>query len=709
MLLVNVVLLALSSSLPETRLVIAPTAGHRLGETVNISGSTIVCGSPGDDEKGTASGSVNVFVDRVLQKTIYAPTPQLNDALGGVVSVDGDKMAWGTPHHTNNSGIVGVVTRTAGAWSGSTVLTLDLRSADDRFGAAVALWGDWLAVGAPRADKRAVYLFKRNGLLWTLQQTIKSTVFYDDSQYGSALAMANGWLVIGEPDRDWRVTDDGAVYVYKLAASGLTWTSALTLSATAADAVDYLRFGTAVATDGQTIVVGAPNPWNLGKVYTYTYDGTSWTGGTLTAPDGATGDQFGASVDVDGRMIVVGAPYDDGVRTDEGSAYVFVNGVFRHKLGTGPVAGDKFGTAVAVEGSTVVIGVPYADMAGLDAGAACIFTIPPEAASLVFTTQPTSIYTGDATTPAVTVYDQYEQVFTTPVSVTIGLSNNPNGASLIGTTTVTTSGGVASYSLGVSLERIGYVLEASVSSLSTSTRSLAFDVRDPAAKFVILNPIDGTVDGAITITVQAQTAAGAVMPTYQTDVTLVASGSATEGLVSIVNGQGTIRIFNTVAETVNLTLQDTQSSGLDVSSTQDVVFHVGTATTLIFGEQPSDVEVGAAVTPSIVISITDRYGNLRLDTGVSITLSIGPRSNGEVYPETWVIATVGGDAVFSDVRFTRAGDGYTLVASRSGLMGAVSEPFAVVEASSKGCGGGAESIWLGWLLPFAVALAVWRR
>ena len=81
-------------------------------------------------------------------------------------------------------------------------------------------------------------------------------------------------------------------------------------------------------------------------------------------------------------------------------------------------------------------------------------------------------------------------------------------------------------------------------------------------------------------------------------------------------------------------------------------------------------------------------------------------------PETMlVIASTGdgGDAVFSDVRFTRAGDGYTLVASRSGLMGAVSEPFAVVEASSKGCGGGAESTWLGWLLPFAVALAVWRR
>ncbi|MHC4278155.1 MAG: hypothetical protein ACYSTI_12660, partial [Planctomycetota bacterium] len=60
------------------------------------------------------------------------------------------------------------------------------------------------------------------------------------------------------------------------------------------------------------------------------------------------------------------------------------------------------------------------------------------------------------------------------------------------------------------------------------------------------------------------------------DVTLNADGSATGGgVVTIVNGVGTIAISDTVPETVNLTLTDSETTGLDVSSTQDVIFSAG--------------------------------------------------------------------------------------------------------------------------------------
>jgi hypothetical protein len=53
----------------------------------------------------------------------------------------------------------------------------------------------------------------------------------------------------------------------------------------------------------------------------------------------------------------------------------------------------------------------------------------------------------------------------------------------------------------------------------------------------------------------------------------VTTGSATGGgSVDIVSGVGSIAINDTVAETVTLTLSDTQGTGLNVSSTQDVVF-----------------------------------------------------------------------------------------------------------------------------------------
>ena len=94
-----------------------------------------------------------------------------------------------------------------------------------------------------------------------------------------------------------------------------------------------------------------------------------------------------------------------------------------------------------------------------------------------------------------------------------------------------------------------------------------------ATKFMILNPTDDVVGNTITVTVQAQDDNSSIVTTYNSDVTLLVSGSATGGgLVDIINGVGTISISDQVAETVSLTLSDTQETGLDVTSTETVVF-----------------------------------------------------------------------------------------------------------------------------------------
>ena len=105
-----------------------------------------------------------------------------------------------------------------------------------------------------------------------------------------------------------------------------------------------------------------------------------------------------------------------------------------------------------------------------------------------------------------------------------------------------------------------------------------------ATKFVILNPADGTVDAPITVTVQLQDQFGNVVSSgldKDKDVTLNTTGSATGGgLVDIVNGVGTKTISDQLAETVNLSLTDTQGTTFDVSSVQDVIFAHGAATKL---------------------------------------------------------------------------------------------------------------------------------
>jgi hypothetical protein len=142
----------------------------------------------------------------------------------------------------------------------------------------------------------------------------------------------------------------------------------------------------------------------------------------------------------------------------------------------------------------------------------------------------------------------------------------------------------------------------------SSTQDVVFGVGG-ATQFVILDPADGTVDAAITVTVQAQDQFGNLVPTEQRDVTLTASGSATgAGLVDLVDGVGSLALSNTEPETVTLTLTDTQGTGLDVSSTQDVVFDPGVATTLELSGLPDPYP--AASSQDVTVTARDQFGNV---------------------------------------------------------------------------------------------------
>ena len=122
----------------------------------------------------------------------------------------------------------------------------------------------------------------------------------------------------------------------------------------------------------------------------------------LKAPNSGAGDGFGYSVATDGDLIVVGAPNEDsnasGVNGDgsndtapeSGAAYVFRRvsevWVFEAYLkASNPGAGDNFGANVAVSGNTIVVGAEFEDGLGTgvnppandllsNSGAAYIFT-----------------------------------------------------------------------------------------------------------------------------------------------------------------------------------------------------------------------------------------------------------------------------------------------------------------------------------------------
>src|SRR5690606_9685860 len=93
-----------------------------------------------------------------------------------------------------------------------------------------------------------------------------------------------------------------------------------------------------------------------------------------------------------------------------------------------------------------------------------------------------------------------------------------------------------------------------------------------ASQFVILDPSDSTVGIPTTVTVHALDGLGNIDTNYNTDVTLVCSGDATDcGVVDIQSGVGSLNLNNLTAHTVTLTLDDHEATGLTHSSSQDVV------------------------------------------------------------------------------------------------------------------------------------------
>lgn len=141
---------------------------------------------------------------------------------------------------------------------------------------------------------------------------------------------------------------------------------------TASDGANDDQFGTSVAIDGNTVVVGAvQGGQGFGAAYVFVKPANGWESLTqtaeLTPSDGKEAGCFGCSVAISGNTIVVGASSETvGGNKAQGSAYVFVeppsewsNTTETAKLtASDGVAQSYFANGVAISGNTVVAGAP---------------------------------------------------------------------------------------------------------------------------------------------------------------------------------------------------------------------------------------------------------------------------------------------------------------------------------------------------------------
>lgn len=363
-----------------------------------------------DDNDAPYAGSAYVFTrsgDTWTQEAyIKASNAEAHDGFGESVAISGDTIVVGAPderssatgvngdHDDNGSAYAGaayVFTRDGDEWSQQAYLKAHNTEPDhpvwefiDAFGACVDVSGDTIVVGAPGESgsaggvngpdnndaylSGAAYVFTRIGDEWSQQAYLKS--FEETHQksgdfFGGSIAVDHDTIVVGatgedspargvdEPVDSEFASDSGAAYVFTR--SGDTWSQQAYLKASNTEWSDVGEsdfFGSGVAILGDAVVVGAleedsdamgvngdqdnNHAYASGAVFLFRRTGTTWgQEAYLKASNTEAEDNFGFAVALGPDLLVVGSPFEDSDATglngnqadnsapDKGAAYVY--------------------------------------------------------------------------------------------------------------------------------------------------------------------------------------------------------------------------------------------------------------------------------------------------------------------------------------------------------------------------------------------------
>lgn len=327
----------------------------------------------GDDASGAdtrcddaCSLALGVTCAQFNQAYIKASNPDVMDQFGHALALDGDTLAVGAEREgssatgingdqSNNaaplSGAVYIFTRSGREWTQQAYIKASNAESGDRFGAAVALDGDTLVVGAygegsavaagikgSQADNSApksgaAYIFTRTGESWKQVQMIKASNGESKDGFGHQLALDGSTLAVAaynESSKSSGINGDqadnaapfsGAVYIFTR--QGQQWSQQAYIKASNPDAFD--NFGHKLVLEADTLAVSANQEAsnttgvskgdqddnsapNSGAVYVFTRAQDTWTQQAYLKPPHSTrGAFFGQSLALDGRTLAVGA------------------------------------------------------------------------------------------------------------------------------------------------------------------------------------------------------------------------------------------------------------------------------------------------------------------------------------------------------------------------------------------------------------------
>ncbi len=348
------------------------TVNDYFGTSLSISndGNTLIVGAPGEDSSATGvggadsndvsgSGAAYVFtrVGTTWSQTAYlkASNTQSGDQFGSAVSISGNgkTVAVGAPFEDSalggvnadqsnngavNSGAAYIFKLTGTSWAQDAYVKASVPQASHFFGLSLSLddSGDSLLIGAPGygvsvANSGAVFYFEKNGSAWSQNQLINASNPVVLDYFGFKVALSNDGNTFAASAPAFSSLGSGSVSVFN---KNISWDEEAVISANNSDPDDKFGLSIAISTDGNRLVVGAPNedsnaigtmlrngadPSNNGKsnsgaVYIFDRVGIQWAQyDYVKASNTDIGDGFGFGVTLsdDGSSIAVGAPSED--------------------------------------------------------------------------------------------------------------------------------------------------------------------------------------------------------------------------------------------------------------------------------------------------------------------------------------------------------------------------------------------------------------
>lgn len=366
---------------PLTLIDPAPGLSGRLGIALAIEsdGSLLVGADLDQVGPNGGQGSVKRFA---VDGAGFAPPVQIDRAdgaylerFGSAVAMDGEWAAVGSflerTEAGAEAGAVYVYRLVDGQWERFQRLLSPDPAIEQRFGVALAVSAEHLAVGAywdaatGVIDAGAAYVYQFDGSQWLLQSSLRAPEPELQEFFGFDLALAGDRLLVGAPGSDGSDFDEGAAYLYRLEAGQWLLESSLQMPTIEFGA----GYGSRVALGSAVALMAAPSTSSqgvpgAGAVGQFKLSGAWVFERRINAPVPVENAGFGADLALTDDFSAIAASTDSSAGTATGAIYVERDRRMVQLTASDALPGDRLGSAIALSGDVLLAGAPGVDIAG---------------------------------------------------------------------------------------------------------------------------------------------------------------------------------------------------------------------------------------------------------------------------------------------------------------------------------------------------------